>query len=269
MGIVNVTPDSFSDGGLFFNTDDAVAHAISLIEQGADILDIGAESTRPGAAQVSADEELRRVLPVIERVRCRSSIPLSIDTTKSIVASQALACGATIINDVSAGRFDAAMVDVVASNQCPVILMHSRKTPQTMQHEPFYTDVVREVKQELLSAVDQFIRRGVASERIIIDPGIGFAKRFEDNRALLANIGSLLGLGLTLCIGTSRKSFLGQITGKPVNQRCSATLASIAATYIQGATFFRVHDVAETVDFLKVFTALHGVKKMAPTDEKE
>lgn len=256
MGIVNVTPDSFYDGGRRADAGPAVEHGLRLAEQGADILDIGGESTRPGAAAVSADDECRRVLPVLDALAARVSVPISIDTTKAEVAQRALEAGASWINDVSAGRFDAAMAGVAGRRGCPVVLMHSRKTPATMQQEPYYSDVVAEVRAELMQSVQRFVSGGVARENIVLDPGIGFAKRLEDNLALLSHLDRLMDLGFPLLIGTSRKSFIGRITGKPVDERLWGTLGSVAAAFERGARMFRVHDVAETRDLLSVCWAI-------------
>lgn len=256
MGVVNVTPDSFYDGGRHAGTRAAVAHALALVHDGASVLDIGGESTRPGAAPVSEDEELGRVVPVIEAVSRECDVPISIDTTKSRVAREALAAGATWVNDISAGRFDAAMPSVVATAGCPVVLMHSRERPQTMQASPRYDNTVAEVREELLGRVAAFETAGVAREHIVLDPGIGFAKRPEDNLALLRGIQSLISTGFPLLVGTSRKSLIGAITGKPVEQRLAGSLGSVAAAFARGVKMFRVHDVAETVDMLKVMVAV-------------
>jgi dihydropteroate synthase len=256
IGIVNVTPDSFFDGGKHASVDAAVEHGLSLAEDGADVLDIGGESTRPGARPVSAFEEKSRILPVASKLSKRAAVPLSIDTTKAEVAQAALDAGASWVNDVSAGRFDNAMPAMVARNHCPVILMHSRKTPETMHNEPFYKDVVAEVKQELLASVDTFLAAGVDQGHIILDPGIGFAKRVEDNLALLSGLGALVALGYPVCVGVSRKSFIGRTTGRETQDRLSGSLAGVAAAFFGGARMFRVHDVRETADFLKVLDAI-------------
>lgn len=256
MGIVNVTPDSFYDGGRHDTTDVAVEHALRLADEGADMLDIGGESTRPGAAAVAADEEIRRVLPVIERIAEQLDVPISVDTTKAEVARRALDSGASWINDISAGRFDPDMAPLAARRSCPVVLMHSRETPRTMQQTPHYDDVVAEVEAELLASVDTFVRQGVVRANIVLDPGIGFAKRIEDNVALLNRLDRLCNLGYPLLIGTSRKSFIGHFTGRPVGERLYGSLGSVAAAYARGARLFRVHDVAPTVDML---TVMHGI----------
>jgi dihydropteroate synthase len=256
MGIINVTPDSFSDGGQCMEADAALARAEALARQGADILDIGGESTRPGAAPVPYDEECRRVIPVVEALARQGILPVSIDTTKASVARAALDSGAVWINDISAGRFDGAMVSVAAHYQCPVILMHSRKTLQTMHEGPFYADVTAEIVAELKERISFFTGKGVPPGNIILDPGIGFSKRLEDNIGILGNLAPLVSLGFPILLGASRKSFIGQITGRPVGERLNGSLASIAAAFAQGVRFFRIHDVGETVDFLKVLSCL-------------
>jgi dihydropteroate synthase len=265
MGIVNVTPDSFFDGGKYFSTRTAVDHGLSLVKDGADMLDIGGESTRPGAPPVSSDEEIRRVLPVIRELARHGGVPLSVDTTKAAVVKAALDAGATWVNDVSAGRFDGVLPGVVAQNKCPVILMHSRDTPATMQQRPSYADVIAEVTQELLSSVDAFVKAGVEKENIVLDPGIGFAKRLEDNLGLLSRLGEIAALGYPVCVGTSRKSFIGHLTGRDAGDRLAGSLAGVAAAFYGGARLFRVHDVRETADALKVLEAVRagiaGIKK--------
>lgn len=257
MGIVNVTPDSFYDGGKFFAVDRALDHACRLAGQGADVLDIGGQSTRPGAKAVDAEEQCRRILPVIEAVAKKVAVPMSVDTTSSVVAERALSAGACWINDISAGRFDPNMPFLVAKKQCPVILMHSRKAPETMQLDPLYADVVAEVKMELADRADVFLKAGTSGENIILDPGIGFAKRKEDNLVLLARIKELVMVGYSVCVGTSRKSFIGHSTGAQPGKRLPGSLAGIVPAFEAGVRLFRVHDVEETVQFLQV---LHAVK---------
>jgi dihydropteroate synthase len=258
MGIVNVTPDSFFDGGRYFSAESAVGHGLSLVRDGADILDIGGESTRPGAPPVPVDEETRRILPVISGLARSAGVPLSVDTAKAAVAQAALDAGASWVNDIGAGRFDPAMPAVVARAGCRVILMHSRETPATMQKNPFYKDVIAEVKQELSSCAAAFVMAGVKKENIVLDPGIGFAKRLEDNLALLAHLEEIAALGFPVCVGTSRKSFIGTITGRETGDRLAGSLAGVAAAFYGGATVFRVHDVRETADALKVLDAIHA-----------
>jgi dihydropteroate synthase len=256
MGIVNVTPDSFYDGGRYSAVDAAVRHARELAAQGADIIDIGGASSRPGARSVPQSEELQRVLPVIEEVTGCFKGPVSIDTTWSSVARAAIDAGATWINDISAGRCDPEMVPLAAGTGCTVVLMHSRGTPETMQNLAQYDDVVEEVTGELLESADTFIRGGVDKESLVLDPGIGFAKSAEHSLTLLRGMERIVALGYPVLVGTSRKSFIGHLTGKGVDGRLPGTLASAAAAYLGGARIFRVHDVAETVDFLKVLTEL-------------
>ncbi len=258
MGVVNVTPDSFFDGGRYFSVSQAVDRALRLIDSGADIIDIGGQSTRPGAAPIDREEECRRVMPVIDAVARTTAAPISIDTYRSQTAGPAFEAGACWINDVSAGRMDASMADFAAQQGCPVILMHSRETPATMQRNPTYGNVVMEVKNELTASVEHFLDAGVAAKNIIIDPGIGFAKRYEDNIALLKNMGELVALGYPVCLGTSRKSFIGRISGKNPDDRLFGSLASIVPAFRAGVKMFRVHDVEETVQFLNVLRELYG-----------
>jgi dihydropteroate synthase len=258
MGIVNVTPDSFFDGGRYASAESAVAHGCALARDGADILDIGGESTRPGARPVSVEEECGRVVPVVEALARKAGVPISIDTTKSAVAARAFAAGATWINDISAGRFDAAMPRFAAQKKCPVILMHSRETPATMQASPHYGDVVAEVKSELLERAAVFAGAGVQKENIILDPGIGFAKRPEDNLVLIRRLCDLVELGYPVCVGLSRKSFVGRITGREAEGRLAGSVAALAPARQAGARLFRVHDVRETLDALKVLDAINN-----------
>ena len=256
MGIVNVTPDSFSDGGAFFSVDRAVDHAANLEQQGAHIIDIGGQSTRPGACAVSVEEECGRIIPVISAAAKKLRLPISVDTTNAETASRALDVGASWINDISAGRFDPGMPKLIARNNCPIILMHSRETPATMQRQPAYENVVAEVKKELLERIAVFCDAGVAKHDIIIDPGIGFAKRFEDTIALLGRMEELTALGYIVCLGTSRKSFIGRISGKDPAGRLAGSLASLAPAFFTGVKIFRVHDVAMTVEYLSVLEAI-------------
>ena len=257
MGIVNVTPDSFYDGGRYATADAAVEQGIRLAAEGADILDIGGASSRPGARAVSPEEEVERVIPVIRRLEKEFKGPISVDTTRSSVARQALEAGATWINDISAGRADPLMPPLVAAEgKCIVVLMHMRGTPETMQNFSQYGDVVAEVKQELLAAVDVFIKAGVNRERIVIDPGIGFAKTAEQNVTLLRHLDAFVTTGYPVLVGTSRKSFIGRLTDREAPERLWGTLGSIASAFLHGARIFRVHDVAATRDFLTVFSAI-------------
>ncbi|MDP2600929.1 MAG: dihydropteroate synthase [Deltaproteobacteria bacterium] len=254
MGILNVTPDSFSDGGAFLAPADAVKQALQMEKEGADIIDIGGESSRPGSQSISIEEELKRIIPVVQELRRQSQIAISIDTTKSLVAARALEAGATMINDISAGLGDPEMFFVAAKYQVPVCLMHMQGKPQTMQNSPHYDDVVEEVKRFLALRIEVAVKTGIPKNKIIIDPGIGFGKRLGDNIALLKNCDRFQGLGCPILIGASRKSFIGQITGAPVQDRLPGSLAATAIATQKGASILRVHDVAATKNFLLVFS---------------
>jgi len=255
MGIVNVTPDSFSDGGKFSSTDLAVEHALKLIAEGADILDIGGESTRPGAAVVSLDEELDRVIPVIEALSKTCNVPISIDTYKPEVMRQAIVAGADIVNDVRALQEPNAL-EIVAQSNVGVCLMHMQGTPQTMQLEPHYVDVVSEVKQFLVDRMNAALAHGIVRSRILLDPGFGFGKTRTHNIALIQHLDELNVIGLPLLVGLSRKSVLGSITGADEGQRLYASIAASVISAMKGAKILRVHDVKATVDALKVVTAI-------------
>ncbi|MGR0482508.1 MAG: dihydropteroate synthase [Candidatus Electronema sp. V4] len=256
MGILNVTPDSFSDGGSFFDAQSILRQAERLLADGADIIDIGGESTRPFAQPVTADEELRRVIPAIEAVRSLSAeIPISIDTTKAIVARAALAVGATIINDISALRHDPEMISVARSFDGPVIIMHMQGTPGDMQLAPQYADVVAEICAFFQERTAWMQAQGIRRERIILDPGIGFGKTLEHNLAILRNISAFKALGLPVLIGHSRKSFLGKL-GLPMEERDWATALVSALCARQEADMLRVHDVAKTAAALRLAEAL-------------
>lgn len=260
VGIVNVTPDSFSDGGRFVSPEDAVEWAIQLVEDGADMLDIGGESSRPGAASISADEEMARVLPVIEGIRrAHNTIQISIDTTKSTVAIAAIEAGATCVNDISAGRFDPEMFGSVAELGVPMILMHMQGTPQMMQTAPHYNGVTDDVRSFLADRVS--LARKVGIRDLIVDPGIGFGKTVEHNATLLTNLRRFTDLGCPVLVGASRKSFIGHILGGAgVTERLEGSLAAVAVAVENGAGFVRVHDVAATRRFLTVFRALRDAK---------
>jgi len=256
MAILNITPDSFSDGGVHFDHAKAVHAALQMEADGAAIVDIGGQSTRPGAESVSADEEMGRVIPVIEQIRKRSAVPISIDTMKATVAERALAAGADMINDVSALRADPAMAPLAARSGVPVILMHMRGEPRTMQKNIHYDEVVSDVGRELTKFRDDAVAAGIDRAQILVDPGIGFGKTFEHNLELLARAGELQSIA-PLVIGASRKAFIGHITGRSAGpHRMVGSLAAIAAAHRAGATLVRVHDVRETVDFLKVLIAI-------------
>jgi len=246
MGILNVTPDSFSDGGLHPDTESAVAHGMRMLEEGADIIDIGGESTRPGAAGVSVEEESRRVIPVVEEIFRRTGAVISVDTMKAGVAERGMAAGASIINDVSALTHDPAMKAVAGKYRAGVVLMHMRGTPGTMQNEPHYDDVTAEVGGYLKKRVDDLVGEGLERESLAIDPGIGFGKTVEHNMSLLAGLGVLADYGQPVVAGVSRKSFIGKITGAPVEQRLPGSLAALVFCVLKGAGVMRVHDVKES-----------------------
>ena len=259
MGVLNVTPDSFSDGGEFFSLDRAVAHAEQMIAEGADIIDIGGESTRPGSAFVTEEEELQRVIPVIERLAAKTSVPISIDTTKSSVARAAIAAGAEIVNDISGLRFDPSIADEAAKAKAGLVLMHSRGTPKTMQQLPPADDIMGEVIGELRTSVLVAEGRGVALDRIAIDPGIGFGKTVAQNVELIAKLDQLAGefADYPVMIGTSRKSFIGKLlSGAPVDEREHGTIASVTVSVLKGAHIVRVHDVKAAVEAIKVADAV-------------
>ena len=255
MGVLNVTPDSFSDGGRFAVAEAAVRHALRMADEGAAIIDIGGESTRPGAEPVNEQEELDRVVPVIEAIRRELDIPISVDTSKPAVMRAAADAGADMINDVYALRGEGAL-ETAVELQKPVCLMHMQGEPRTMQNEPKYTDVVADVTQFLAQRVQQCIAAGVAGDLIIIDPGFGFGKTPAHNIELLANLRQLLDVGPPVLIGVSRKATLGAITGRDVRSRLAASLAAAVLAVNAGASIVRVHDVAETVDALRVATTI-------------
>jgi dihydropteroate synthase len=258
MGVVNVTPDSFSDGGLFLDPNAAVAHGERLAAEGAEILDVGGESTRPGAAPVPADEELHRVIPVVERLAVGGAALVSIDTTKLAVAETAIQAGARIVNDVSAFRFEPEMAGLVASSGANCCLMHMLGEPRTMQDDPRYDDVVSDVRAFLEERLAFAVGEGIPEQRIWLDPGIGFGKTLEHNLELLRRLDEIAGIGRPVVIGTSRKSFLGKLTGRDEQDRVAGTIATNVIALERGASIFRVHDVAQTVDALKVAAATVG-----------
>jgi dihydropteroate synthase len=260
MGILNVTPDSFSDGGQFVTVESAVAHAERMIAEGADIVDVGGESTRPGGEPISVEDEIKRVVPVIEALAQRTSIPISVDTTKSEVARAALEAGAVIVNDISALRFDFYVADAVARADAGLVLMHSRGTPATMHRLPPVADIMHEVTHSLRASINMAERRGVKPESIVIDPGIGFGKSLEQNLELIAKLDQLIASfpDYPLLIGTSRKSFIGRLladesgTPAPAENRLQGSLATITAAILKGAHIVRVHDVKETIETIRV-----------------
>ena len=256
MGILNITPDSFSDGGVHFDRSKALHAALQMEEDGADLIDVGGESTRPGSEPVSVEQEIDRVVPVIMEIRQRSRVPISIDTRKAAVAAAAIEAGADIINDVSALRHDAGMRQLASRAGTPVILMHMRGEPRTMQELARYDDVVRDVAGELETFRDDAVSAGINADRILVDPGIGFAKTFDHNLELLARCDELSAIA-PVVIGASRKAFIGHITGRPSGpDRAIGSLAAVAAAMRGGAFMVRVHDVRETVDFIRVMTAI-------------
>ena len=257
MGVVNVTPDSFSDGGLYFDPAAAIAHGRVLAEAGAEILDVGGESTRPGADPVDAEEEMRRVVPVIRRLS-EAAGEISVDTSKAAVAVAALDAGAAIVNDVTALRGDSEMASLCAERGATIVLMHMLGEPRTMQRAPHYGDVVAEVKDFLAERFEAAVAAGIAEERIWLDPGIGFGKTAAHNMELLRRLGELRELGRPLVIGTSRKSFIGRVDGSAADDRLGGTIASSILAAAEGAEVLRVHDVAEVRQALAVATAILG-----------
>jgi dihydropteroate synthase len=263
MGVVNVTPDSFSDGGRWLEPEAAVSHALGLVEAGADLLDIGGESSRPGAARIPVEEEQRRIVPVLRALRPQTSVPLSIDTTKAAVARTGLDLGCDLVNDISGLRFDAGMLPLLATSQCSVVLMHMAGEPRTMQVAPHYDDVAREVGAWLQARLDELEEGGVDPERVLVDPGIGFGKRFSDNLELLRQLGRLRTGGRPLLVGASRKAFLGWLLDEPDPEaRIAGDLAIAAWCREVGVEVLRVHDVRSARRMLRVLDTIAG--KMPP-----
>ena len=258
MGIVNVTPDSFSDGGAHFDAGAAIEHGQRLAAEGADILDVGGESSRPGAAPVPVEEELRRVVPVVRALASRGSVPVSVDTTKAAVARAALEAGAAIVNDVSALRFDPALGPVVAAAGAALVLMHMRGEPRTMQADPRYGDVVAEVVDELGAALARAAAAGVDPDRMLVDPGIGFGKNLEHNLELLDRLAALAVLGRPILVGPSRKAFIGRLLDVPASERLEGTIAACCLAASRGAHLVRVHDVGAVRRALMVCDAILG-----------
>jgi dihydropteroate synthase len=258
VGILNITPDSFSDGGDFLDPEAAARQAFAMLDEGAGILDLGGESTRPGSDPVSQEEELRRVIPVIERIlSMRPEAVISVDTYRADTATAALEAGARLINDVTALRGDPRMASVVEEAACPVILMHMQGEPKTMQNEPHYDDVVREVKDFLAQRAEHAIGSGVRPENIILDPGVGFGKNLEHNLALLRNLDAVVDLGFPVLVGASRKRFIGEISGvQEARERVFGTVATTVLAYERGASYFRVHDVRANREALAVAEAV-------------
>jgi dihydropteroate synthase len=256
MGVVNVTPDSFSDGGRYLDPDAAVAHGQALAAEGADLLDVGGESTRPGAGGVTEAVELERVLPVVEGLAASAGVPVSIDTRKAAVAAAALSVGAAMVNDVSAGRHDPELLAVAAQNKVPLVLMHMRGNPATMQDDPSYDDVVAEVEAFLDERCQAAEAAGVDHDALVVDPGIGFGKRDRDNYALLDDLARLTRLGHPVLVGTSRKGFIGRALDAPVDQRLEGTAATVVWAVQRGARIVRVHDVGPMVRAVRMTEAL-------------
>jgi dihydropteroate synthase len=255
MGVLNVTPDSFSDGGRFVNHEAAVAHALRMVEEGAGLIDVGGESTRPGALGVSAEEEISRVVPIIQALAARTTVPISIDTSKPAVMTAAVRAGASMINDVRALREPGA-IETAANTDAVICLMHMQGEPRTMQADPRYGDVVAEVRDFLRQRAEACLASGIAKDRLVVDPGIGFGKRLEHNLALLAGLPALTGLGWPVLIGVSRKSMFGTLLGRSVDERAAGAVAVVTAAVLAGASIVRTHDVAATVDAVKVAVAL-------------
>ncbi len=257
MGILNITPDSFSDGGSFIKADTAVEHAINMVEEGADIIDIGGESTRPGSDAITVSEELERVIPVIEKLSGRIRVPISIDTYKAEVAQKAIDAGASIVNDISGLRFDPEMPGVVSRNEVSVVIMHIKGTPKNMQKNPIYGNLIKEIIEYLEESIAIAEKAGVHHEKIIVDPGIGFGKMFEDNLEIINRLSEFRRLGKPLLIGASRKAFIGEVLGDaPVGDRVEGTAAAVAISIMNGADIVRVHDVKEMKKVAKVSDAI-------------
>lgn len=256
MGVLNVTPDSFSDGGLYLDPGAAVKHALEMVDEGADLIDIGAESSRPGAEPVSEAEELSRLVPVVHEVCRRVSVPVSVDTTKAAVARQALDAGAAIINDISALLVDPAMAGAVAKAGAGLVLMHMQGTPQTMQRAPRYGDIVAEVREFLRARMQAAVEAGIAADQILLDPGIGFGKNLEQNLILLDRLDAFQTLGRPILVGVSRKAFIGEVLGRRAGDRLLGTAAAVAASVLRGAGVVRVHDVRAMRDVVRVIDAI-------------
>jgi len=257
MGVINVTPDSFSDGGRYVDSVAAVTHALRMIDEGAGLIDVGGESTRPGAPSVSVETEIERVVPVIEALAARTKIPISIDTSKPAVMTAAVHAGASMINDVRALREPGAM-QAAARTDAAICLMHMQGEPRTMQSDPRYSDVVAEVRDFLRERTEACLASGIAKNRLVVDPGIGFGKRLEHNLALLAGLPAVTALGWPVLIGVSRKSMLGTLLGRAVDERVAGGVAMATAAVLAGASIVRTHDVAATVDAVKVAVALRA-----------
>ncbi len=261
MGILNITPDSFSDGGKFFERTSAIRRALQMAEEGADIIDIGGESTRPGSEPIPIEEELKRTIPLIEFLVKKINIPISIDTYKSEVAKKALDAGASMVNDISGLRFDSLMKSVVAQYKVPVVIMHIKGKPKDMQQNPVYEDLISEILTYLKESIDMAITAGISQDKIIIDPGIGFGKTFEHNLEIIHNLQKFAVLGKPILIGPSRKAFIGKILGDiPPGERLEGTAATVAISIMNGANIIRVHDVREMARVAKVAYAIKTMR---------
>ncbi len=260
MGVLNTTPDSFSDGGKFLKLDEAIRQGMKMVQEGADIIDVGGESTRPGSDPLTLKEELSRVIPVIESLSQRTDVPVSIDTYKAEVARRALDAGAQMINDISALRFDPEMKKVAKEFDVPMVLMHIKGTPKNMQKDPFYQDVIGEITEYLKKSIKMAQDAGADREKIIVDPGIGFGKRLEDNLNILKNLKKFSILECPVLIGCSRKSFIGRILDLPVEERLEGSLAALAVAIMNGANIVRVHDVKESRRVVRLVDAIMGAE---------
>ncbi len=259
MGILNATPDSFSDGGLYLNVDRAIEHGLHMIKEGADFIDVGGESTRPGSEQISIDEELKRVIPVIEILSGETDAPISIDTYKSEVAEQALSAGAVMVNDISGLQFDSKMVDVAASHKASVVLMHIQGSPKTMQEKPQYGNLIEDICEYLQRSIKIAESKGIS--QIIIDPGIGFGKTIGHNLEIIRRLNEFHRFGFPVLVGPSRKSFIGKILDLPSEQRLEGTAAAVVVSIMNGANIVRVHDVKEMKRVAQVVDAIQSVRK--------
>ena len=267
MGVLNVTPDSFSDGGTYFDHEAAVSHARHMVDDGADIIDVGGESTRPGSGEVPLDEELRRVIPVIEHITTSIDIPVSIDTRKAEVARRAIAAGAHIVNDVSGLTADPEMAAVVAEAGVPVVLMHAQGTPEHMQHNPYYRDTIGEIRDWLAGRIDTLCNAGIRKDRIIIDPGIGFGKRVSDNLLILKSLDAFHMLDCPILIGPSRKRFIGHILDLPEQDRVEGTAAAVTIAIAAGAHIIRIHDVRPMSRIARMTDAIVRAEQERSKDE--
>jgi len=256
MGVLNVTPDSFSDGGKYFHIDNAIARALQMVEEGADLIDVGGESTRPYSKRISVEEEIDRVIPVIKALAGHLPVPISIDTYKSKVAEEALRAGATIINDISALRFDPKMASFAGEAGVPIILMHMKGRPEHMQNAPHYADLLGEIEHFLRDAITRAVEAGVREDLVMVDPGIGFGKTFDHNLQIIRGLNRLTKLGRPILIGSSNKAFIGQVLGKDVEERMIGTMATVAVSVLNGANMVRVHHVKEAVDTVKMVDAI-------------